>query len=608
MATNPPNGGNNGAAPNPAPIPATNPTNPPTAAAPNAANPIPANQNPAPTASQGAPPVVPNTNSSREVASCSSSEAAAPSTTRSGREIRRPRPRPTTGGKQPRKQPSKYPRKTPRRPPGPPEPWTSVGMAQRRTDVKLGPKHTATFRKWTNMHNTPAVEALVKAGPPGPGGTDANLTYQRDVRQLAPVDDRKVTKRNLKHYGGLGFQRATLKALQAMCDTRHLDNTGSREELITRLVKYELYALTHGCYWHGLDQTGPFHPYDLDVECPDRDPSDDESDYEAPSPGVPGSNAGSLPSSSNNSQSGNTLPGASSQPPAQGQTQAGVPSQGQSSSSDMFSSGVCMQLEAQIQFNPTLEYLFGATNMTFKQHQYQTPIGGNCLYESCARLLFGDEKRWPEVKTAAKYTWDNVHQKKQSSISRQRKSLYQNMNMKDVESRLTTPNAWGTDEIVQLIADHYDREIILHRPTWPKDMVVTAIDQWTGKPTPTAHPLWDAKMFGEVLVGERPAKQMHLANYQNLGHFTALEPVTKVPLYNVFYDAVPFSGRRDWMLDANGASNLRYALPFQQPSMQATLKRDPPASNPILGVFTAAVYGRHGSRDITANQSGPQWQ
>ncbi len=176
---------------------------------------------------------------------------------------------------------------------------------------------------------------------------------------------------------------------------------------------------------------------------------------------------------------------------------------------------------------------------------------GNCLYQAFAWALFGNDDNWDTtVREPTRKWWDQV----MADPNSQRRAMYSVLNAQtaggppsdgrspgtflerdNLQHQLHRNQLWGTMEVVQVLADAFQVEVLMHMPRVSRD----------GRPTE-----W------EVLSrGIHGSLQIHLVNYVNYHHWTALRPDDGALQYNIHMFLPSESRKHVGFVDLTGRYN-----------------------------------------------------
>jgi len=312
--------------------------------------------------------------------------------------------------------------------------------------------------------------------------TDARYLHELERRELSYVgDESKNLRKRLARYGSRGFHMLKTQDLRVECRRRRLIATGHNEEMIRRLCRYEFAALGDG-----------FDPVEWSKQKLPSYVSADEKDQA---------------NFSDNSENEEEYPRA-----LKGKTDLSVTQRNRlrSITSNRINVVRHSKYIRNLQYHP--EAVFTQCDV----------IGdGNCMLRAFAVAYWGEkyENLWTEVRRRILL----CHQAIVDDRAHPRRRLYTELNVTSTENedartnassspttrrvaenlidQLEEPKAWGTMELVQLLADAFDVEILVHTADNGED--------------------WRLLSRGDP----NAIRQLHITQWLN--HWSALFPVDK---------------------------------------------------------------------------------
>lgn len=186
-------------------------------------------------------------------------------------------------------------------------------------------------------------------------------------------------------------------------------------------------------------------------------------------------------------------------------------------------------VEAKLVKKMFIEGLNGHEKQRFRQTNVQGD--GNCMFRAFSHAWFGNESRHRRVRADAFQTWRDV-MTSAGDLATRRKDLYstlekQTSNSTKPEEPVDSRNApvsqqlpnntyWGSDEVLQVLADTYGVQVFSFSP-WvsPEDKERLTL-------------IWEVRIRGDDIdTNNQPTPQVFLMNYRNYvgGHWTAITPV-----------------------------------------------------------------------------------
>jgi len=273
--------------------------------------------------------------------------------------------------------------------------------------------------------------------------TDARYLYELEMRELSYVgDESKNLRKRLARYGSRGFHMLKIQDLRVECRRRRLITTGYNEELIHRLCRYEFAALGD-----------EFDPVKWSRQKLPPYVTADENDQA---------------NFSENSENEEEYPSAQNGKPGLSQPQRNRLNSITSKRINVIRNSKYIR---NLQYHP--EAIFTQCDV----------VGdGNCMFRAFAVAYWGEKYQdlWTEVRRRILL----CHRAIVDDPAHPRRRLYTELNVTSIETenartktpsspttrrvasnlidQLEEPKAWGTMELVQLLADAFDVEILVH--------------------------------------------------------------------------------------------------------------------------------------------------
>ncbi len=237
--------------------------------------------------------------------------------------------------------------------------------------------------------------------------------------------------------------------------------------------------------------------------------------------------------------------------------------------------------EASAQRQATVTGLMFHPNLVFTQTNAQGD--GNCLWRAFGIAFHGNENdtTWQNVLLEARVIYHLAANQvlPNNHVRRHRAALYQGLehasapanhalNQYLLSEQVARQNRWATAEALQLLADAYNVEIFAHYRTFPN-----------------GQPAWNARVFGHHQTAVR---QIHLVNYVNTVHWTALTPPAGSPPFTAHL-AAQYDLARQPLTGMHAAYGIGpYPAPLRRRPGTQNYARDLSAPPTAAGGGTAA--------------------